>query len=179
MNTRTYAWIALATAATLGATGCTDSTTSLEPETELLSVTPRGGEVNVDTASQVVVTFSHAMDAMMTEYAALHEGDVNGPEVPGTWAMSGDSTAMTFTPEQPLAPATDYTIHLGGGMMDAEGHPVGMGTYGEMMGGMWASQSMMMGGGMMGGGMHEHMSEGWEHPENGSYGMIFTFTTSN
>jgi hypothetical protein len=86
---------------------------------------------------------------------------------------------MTFTPEQPLAPATDYTIHLGGGMMDAEGNPVDMGTHGEMMGGMWAGESMMMGGGMMGGGTHEHMGEGWENPENGSYGMIFTFTTGS
>ena len=178
MNARTFAWIALAAAAILGATACTDSTTSVEPTTELLSVTPRGGEVNVATTSEVVITFSHAMDPMMTEYAALHEGDVHGPEVPGTWAFSGDGTELIFTADQPLKSATEYTIHLGGDMMDAEGHHVDMGTHGEMMGGTWADESMMMGGGMMGGGMHEHMGEGWEHPQNGSYGMIFTFTTS-
>lgn len=176
MTGRNLTWIALGAAVALGATACTESTTSPEPETELLSVAPQGGEVNVDTASQVVVTFSHAMDPTMTEYAALHEGDINGPEVSGAWTMSGDSMAMTFTPDEPLAPATDYTVHLGGGMMDAEGHAVDMGTHGEMMGGMWAGESMM--GGMMGGGMHEHMGEGWQHPENGTYGMAFTFTTA-
>jgi hypothetical protein len=38
-----------------------------------------------------------------------------------------------------------------------------------------------MSGGMhggMNGGQHDHMGSGWNHPENGSYGMIFTFTTA-
>jgi len=33
----------------------------------------------------------------------------------------------------------------------------------------------MMGGGMMDGG--PHMGEGWEH-SNGSFGMVFSFTTA-
>jgi hypothetical protein len=33
-----------------------------------------------------------------------------------------------------------------------------------------------MTGGMMGGG-HDHMNDGWYHSGNGSYGMVFTFTT--
>ncbi len=50
-----------------------------------------------------------------------------------------------------LKSATKYTIHLGGGMMDASGRPVNMDP-GEMMGGQYAGGSMMGGGGMMGGG---------------------------
>lgn len=148
--------------------------------TALVSMSPVGGATDVDPAEPVVVTFDHAIDPAMAEYAALHEGDVNGPEVAGTWSLSGDSTGLVFTQEEPLKPATRYTIHLGGGMIDAEGHHVDLGTNGTHMGGEWATDSMM-GGGMGGGGMdghHEHTGDGWEHPDNGSYGMIFTFTTA-
>jgi hypothetical protein len=51
--------------------------------------------------------------------------------------------------------------------------------HGDMMGGQWATQSMMTGGmGMGSGSMGSHMGTGWQHPDNGSYGMVFTFTTA-
>ncbi len=146
----------------------------------LVRVEPAGGATDVDPTAPVVVTFDHAIDPAMTEYAALHEGDINGPEVAGTWALSEDSTQLIFTQAEPLKAGTQYTIHLGGGLMDADGNHVDMGTNGTHMGGEWAAGSMMGGG--MGGGMHagehEHMGEGWDHPENGTHGMIFTFTTA-
>lgn len=181
MRTRRGRTVALMATVVIGVAACDEGTTTPEPETVLLSVAPAGEAVDVARDAPVVVTFDHAIDPEMTEYAALHEGDVNGPEVAGTWSLSEDSTRLIFTQDEPLKAGTEYTIHLGGGMMDSEGHYVDMGTNGTHMGGEWASGSMM-GGGMHGGGMnggqHDHMGGGWDHPENGSYGMVFTFTTA-
>jgi hypothetical protein len=44
-----------------------------------------------------------------------------------------------------------------------------------MLGGQWATVSVMTGGGMMGGG--NEMGPGWQGT-NGMYGMVFSFTTS-
>ena len=72
------------------------------------------------------------------------------------WSLrswSGDRTRLTFTPSQPLKSQTQYVIHVGGGMQDQHGHG--------------------MGGGHGGG-----MGAGCVHPTNGSYGMVFYFTTA-
>jgi len=122
----------------------------------------------------------------MEEYAALHEGPVTGPEVAGTWARSTDGMTLTFTPDAPLKPATMYTIHIGGGMMDEDGHTVDLDMHGMDMGGEWATESMMTGGmgsgmggmGGMGGQPGTHMGQGWQDPSNGTYGMVFSFTTA-
>ena len=47
---------------------------------------------------------------------------------------------------------------------------------GQMMGGQWASGSMMTGGGTMGGD-GSMMGPGWQGA-NGMYGMVFSFTTA-
>lgn len=162
----------------LVAGACSESESPLDPRVEptaLLSVVPQGGSTGVDRFGPVVVEFDHAMMVGMQEYAALHEGNVTGPEVAGTWTLSADRSLLTFTPAAPLAPSTQYTIHLGGGMMDADGDHIDFGTHGSRMGGAWATQGMM-GGGMMGGA---HMGDGWQHPTNGSYGMVFSFTTGS
>lgn len=86
---------------------------------------------------------------------------------------STDRTVLTFTPAQPLKAQTRYSLHLGGGMRDTDGGFVDYGPCVGQYGGQWATQGMM-GGGMMGGNM---MGEGWRHP-NGTYGMVFTFTTT-
>jgi len=104
----------------------------------------------------------------MEQYARLHEGDVTGPIVPGTWTWSGDRTVLTFVPAQPFKALTQYTVHLGGGMRADDGGYVDYGSCVEQHGGQWANGNMM-GGGMMG--------DGWQHP-NGSYGMVFSFTTA-
>lgn len=161
------------------ATACSDDGTvpADDEPTILLSVQPAGGSVDVDVGTTVVVRFDHAIAEGMEDWAALHEGSVTGPEVTGTWTRSSDGTALTFTPDAPLKPATTYAIHLGGGMMDADGHLVDLGTHGGAMGGQWATQSMMTGG-MMGGQTGTHMGVGWQHPTNGTYGMVFVFTTA-
>ncbi len=160
---------------------CQDGRTEpLHEPAALLSVTPRGGATDVGVATTVMVRFDHAIHDHMTAYAALHEGDVNGPDVPGTWALSEDGTVLSFSPDAPLEPATQYTIHLGGGMTDAQGRHVNLENNGMDMGGEWATGSMMSGGmdGMMD-GRHPHMGDGWQHPSNGSYGMLFTFMTAS
>lgn len=163
---------------------CSETTTNpqvTEPPA-LLSVQPEGGAMDVSVGSDVVVTFDHALARGMEEYAALHEGTVTGPEVSGTWTLSEDGTVLTFVPSASLKPATTYVIHIGGGMTDANGDHVDLDMHGISMGGQWATQSMMtdgMGGmGGMGGQTSDHMGAGWQHPSNGTYGMVFLFTTA-
>ncbi|MGW8268645.1 MAG: Ig-like domain-containing protein, partial [Longimicrobiales bacterium] len=117
-------------------------------------------------------------------YVDVHEGAVEGPLVPGAWSWNADMTALTFTPNAPLEAQTQYVIHIGGGMEDQEGHHINFEAHGFGMGGQWMIQRMHQGGqhgygmgqggGMGGGGM----GAGWTHPSNGSYGMVFFFTTA-
>jgi len=164
------------------AASCSDGgiTTPDEQVTALLSVQPAGGSVDVKIETDVVVRFDHPIAEGMERYAALHEGSVTGPEVAGMWTRSEDGTALTFTPDALLKSATTYALHLGGGMMDADGGMVDLAMHGFGTGGQWATQSMMTGGmgGGMGGQTSGHMGTGWQHPENGTYGMVFTFTTA-
>jgi hypothetical protein len=156
--------------ALLGVAGCHESPTATLEGAVLESVAPAGGATQVEVGTTVVVRFSHAMGAGMEAHAALHEGDVTGPVVPGLWSWSEDRTVLTFVPAAPLRPQTRYTIHLGGGMQDAGGRRVDMTHHGPHLGGRWMSGTMMGGG-------HAHMGAGWRH-QNGSYGMTFTFTTA-
>lgn len=167
-------WLLTLTVAPLALGACSGDPTSPALTARVVSVVPSGGATGVDPNAPIVVTFSHAMRSGMEQYVALHEGDVTGPVVAGIWAWSDDRTALTFTPAQPLKSQTTYTLHLGGGMRATDG---GFVDYGPCIGqynGQWATQDMM-GGGMMGGG--NMMGSGWRHP-NGTYGMVFTFTTA-
>lgn len=156
--------------------GCNGSTTELEEPAALLSVSPQAGAVDVSATAPVQIVFDHAMAAGVEAFAALHEGDVTGPEVPGVWTLSADRTTMTFAPDGALMAATTYVIHVGGAMMDDHGNAADLERHGAGMGGQWATGSMMMGPGGQGGGTH--MGDGWRHPTNGSYGMVFAFTTA-
>lgn len=177
MRARTLGILALVGTVGLGATACENGAASVGPETALLSVTPEGGAQDVDaTSTSIAVTFDHAMRDHAIDYMAVHEGDVTGPEVVGSWMMEENGTHMRFVPDAGLREGTRYTLHLGGGMEDVDGHMVDLETHGMSMGGMWATDSMMTGGMM--GGSHSHMGEGWQVPGNGSYGMVFSFTTA-
>lgn len=174
----------------LGTTACedNDTTTPALEETALLSVIPQGGATDVDPHGPLTIEFSHAMQAGMEDYADVHEGDVEGPLVEGAWSWNGDLTELTFTPAAPLKPQTQYVVHIGGGMLDENGNPINYGQHGFGMGGQWMTEQMHQGGqhgyghgqGGMGGGMGggTGMGTGWTHPTNGSYGMIFVFTTA-
>lgn len=160
---------ALAGLGLLASVACSDDITAPDASTQLASVVPAGGSVSVDPTSSIVVDFTHAMMTGMETYMVLHEGDVRGPAVPGTWTWSPERTRATFAPGNPLRAQTRYTLHLGGGMMDGTGAGIGFGDHGRHMGGEWATGQMMGGsGGMMG--------PGWRHG-NDTYGMVFTFTT--
>jgi len=166
--------VLVATLASLAVAGCF---MGVEPvgETTVLSILPAGGAANVDPGQPIVVQFSHAMGMGTEQYAALHEGDVTGSEVRGTWSWSSDRLRLTFTPAAPLKPATAYAIHLGGGMRDANGALLNYDHCTGQHGGRWLGRSMM-GGSMMGGGSGM-MGSGWRHA-NGTYGMVFVFTTA-
>lgn len=171
--------LGLAAAAALLA-GCSDDGFSPDPlePTLLEAVAPVGGAASVSVGSTVTVTFSRAMMHGMETLAVLHEGPVTGPVVSGQWSWSADRTRLTFTPAQPLKPATRHTLHLGGGIRDAQGRVIDMQHHAAHMGGQWATGGMMQGGGgMMGTGGGSHMGAGWQHA-NGSYGMLFAFTTA-
>jgi len=171
---RCFRMLLTAAALPLAACGSSDTPTQANA-TALLAVSPVGGAIGVDPSGVVTVGFNHAVMAGMEQYAALHEGDVSGAVIAGKWALSADRTTLTFTASAPLKSRTKYNIHLGGGMSDANGKPVNMNP-GGMMGGQYATGSMMTGGGMMQGspGM---MGSGWQGA-GGTYGMVFRFTTA-
>jgi hypothetical protein len=167
-------WLLTLSLAPLALLACSGDPTAPALTARVVSVVPSGGATGVDANAPIVVTFSHAMRSGMEQYVALHEGDVTGPVVLGTWAWSDDRTTLTFTSPAPLKAQTQYTLHLGGGMRAADGGFVDYGSCVEQHSGQWVTQEMM-GGGMMGGG--NMMGSGWRHP-NGTYGMVFTFTTA-
>lgn len=139
------------------------------------SVSPISGATGVAVGSPMAFRFSGAMGAGMEQYVDLHMGDLSGAVVGMSCAWSGDRTVLTCTPATPLQPSTTYAIHMGGGMMSAGGAAVDYTTYGPGMGGQWIMGGMMTSThGGMGWGM---MSNGWRNA-NGSYGMVFTFTTA-
>ncbi len=151
------------------AAGCGFNMMGTESGGLLLSVSPEGGASSVALSADIVIRFNQPMMAGMDQYMALHQGTANGPTTSMTCNWSDGQKTLTCRPGQPLAPATKYTVHLGAGMMNTHGQRIGMDRYGMGMGGQWAT------GGMMGGqtGM---MGSGWAHA-NGSYGMVFEFTT--
>ena len=141
----------------------------------LVSVTPSGGATGVPTSTAVTLRFGVAMAAWMEQYVDLHVGNVEGAVVPIGCAWSPDRTTLTCTPSAPLDPRTTYVLHVGGGLMTQPRQSIDYGHYGPAMGGQWLM------GGMMGSGHGGHawgtMAPGWRNP-NGSYGMVFPFTTA-
>jgi hypothetical protein len=140
----------------------------------LMSVSPAGGATGIAVGSPIAFRFSGAMGAGMEQYVDLHMGDLSGAEVGMSCAWSADRTVLTCTPGSPLVPHTPYALHLGGGMMSAGGMALDY-SAGLGMGGQWIMGGMMTGThGGMGWGM---MGSGWRNT-NGSYGLVFAFTTA-
>lgn len=166
---------ALTLAVLAGLAACARDPSSPAPVTSVVSIVPDGGAAGVDPTAPIVITFSHPMAMGMEAYAALHQSDVTGPAVAGTWTWSADQITLSFSPAQPLMPATGYALHLGGGMHDAVGGDLDYQQCVSQHGGQWVTGAMMGGGGMIGDATM--MGPGWRHA-NGSYGMVFTFTTA-
>jgi hypothetical protein len=172
MQVRVEAWV-LAIAATVGGLGCGDDPTAAGEPTIVMAISPAGGAVDVDPAGAITITFSRSMQMGMEMYAALHQGPVTGPEIGGTWSWMDSGQRLQFVPTTPLAAAAMHTVHLGGGMLDANGDRVGLDSCVTRHGGQRATGGMMGGGMMAGRGM---MGTGWQGADN-TYGMLYTFTT--
>lgn len=155
--------------AVLLAAGCSSGMVDNGAVTQLRSVSPRGGAVDVSTAPDFVFTFDQPVATGMEQYIALHRGGLTGTTQPMNCTWAEGQTRLVCRTSTPLDSVSAYTLHLGGGMMDATGRRVGMGRYGMEMGGNWAT------GGMMG-GQQGMMGSGWQDT-NDSYGMAFGFTT--
>ncbi len=151
----------------------TFTTVSAATRTSLVGVSPAPGTMGVDPSATMTMTFSAAMQTSMIQYVDLHQGTIAGPVAPMTCNWSSGNTILTCQPNQPLQHGTSYVLHMGGGMMDANGHSVDVEHHGMTIGGQPISGGMM--GGMHGGQGTGMMGGGWMDPD-GHYGMEFTFT---
>ena len=151
---------------------CSDSS-SPSSTAELSAVSPVPAATAVATSTTVTLTFDHPMMPGMEQYVDLHHGGVTGPTVPMHCAWSPDQTTLTCTPTNPLAPGSQHTIHVGGGMTDEHGDRVHMDQW-TTHGGQWCTPQML--GGSHDGHPVDMMGHGWEHQNH--YGMLFTFTTA-
>ena len=170
------------TGAVLGLVACgsdsnSNGTTGPEPAgtTVLESVAPAAGATDVDPAGTMTIRFSGPMAAGMQQYVDLHRGGVADPTVPISCAMSADRATITCHPEHPLEPHTGYTLHMGSGMMDAEGHHAEVEQHGMGMGGQPVTGGM---GAMHDGESMGMMGDDWRDPADGHMGMTFGFTTA-
>jgi hypothetical protein len=155
-----------------GLAACSTDMMSYDSDAVIVeSVSPPNGAV-VATTTLVSVTFSHPMMQGMESLIAVHEGSVTGPAVSGSAAWSADRRTLTFTPSASLKAATMYVLHLAPGLRSTDGVYVNHESCG-VMGGRSVSSSMMGSSGR-GPGM---MGDGWQAID-GTYGIIFTFTTN-
>ncbi|HQR17618.1 MAG TPA: Ig-like domain-containing protein, partial [Gemmatimonadales bacterium] len=125
LGTRTFTALLAAVAVSLTA-ACSDST-GTTTTTTLTNVSPAGNATGVAVTAPVVLTFSDSMGQGMEAYMDVHQGTTATGTMPMTCTWSADRTTLTCTHASPFAPGTMYTVHVGAGMKDADGMPVGMG----------------------------------------------------
>ncbi len=169
------------TALLLGA--CTSSTLGLgdSPTVSpaLASLSPAAGTPSVDPKTSIALMFTMSMMTGMEMLVVVHEGTVTGAQVAGRSVWSTDRKTMTFTPSSSLKDKVTYVVHLSPSLRGSNGTMINM-TGGSSMGGQSVTSGMMgaAAGGMMNGllgpGM---MGTGWQ-ASDGTYGMVFTFTTA-
>jgi Big-like domain-containing protein len=152
----------------------TDSPSPSTSVTALVAVSPDGGATGVGPGTSMTMQFSGPMAAGMEQYVDLHDGTVAGPLHAMSCTWSADRTTLTCVPGTPLQANTMYTLHLGAGMVAAAGGTVNIDP-GTAMGGQWLRGGMM--GGLHAGQPMSMMGGDWRG-SNGSYGMMFAFTTS-
>ena len=170
MRTRSVLRFLSVGGATVLVGACNSSTAPTPPAVALASVAPRGGATAVSTSGTTTVTFTDSMMAGTEAYMSMRQGSVSGLAVPMTAHWSGDHMALTMTSNAPLTPGTTYSVHMGGGMKDANGAPIDYGAC-PGLGGQTAT------GGMMGRSMAIEIGTGWMGSD-GNYGMVFSLTTA-
>lgn len=117
------------------------------------------------------------MMAGMEMLVVLHEASVSGAAVPATATWSTDRTTLTIKPQSAMTRATTYVVHLSPSLKDSAGNMINMAP-GTAMGGMSVSGSMMGSSTMMNGQWGLGMAgAGWQ-AANGTFGMMYTFTTA-
>lgn len=163
--------IGLAAFVTGAATGCSDSTAPASAS--LTAVSPAPAAVSVAPGTTISLTFAQSMMTGMEQYMDLHQGAIDGPTVPMACGWNADRTLLTCSPSSPLAGGTQYTIHVGAGMTDSQGHMMDLAEW-TTMGGQWLTSGMM--GGTHAGEPTGMMGAGWKHDSH--YGMLFAFTTA-
>lgn len=184
MSRKSLALVTLASIVVLGACS-TSSSSPTSPAgvgaTDVpvaLSVLPAAAATGVDPTKSVVITFNMSMLSGMELLVVLHEGSVAGPQVTGSTSWSADRHVLTFSPGTALKANTTYVVHLSPSLAGANGKMIDLAQC-TKIGGQYVSGNMMgSGGGMMNGtwgpGM---MGAGWQ-ASDGTFGMLFTFTTA-
>lgn len=146
----------------------------------VVTVSPANATVGVNPAQPIVMNFDRPMMPGMEALVVLHEGTVTGPVVTGTAAWSSNRSILTFTPSVPLKSLTKYVVHMSPGLMSSTGYPINLAAC-EPLGGQYVTTGMMgftQGAGMMNGSWGPGMmGNGWRAAD-GTYGMVFTFTTA-
>jgi hypothetical protein len=170
-----------ALAACSGTAGITTADSKVTADsTIVLALAPANATTGVDLARPIVVTFNRPMMAGMETLVLVHEGSVTGPVVAGPSTWSIDRTVLTFTPATPLKSHTTYVVHLSPSILGANGHPLDLAACARL-GGQSVTSGMMgtaTGSGMMGGSWGPGMmGNGWRAAD-GTFGMVFTFTTA-
>lgn len=170
---RTLRWL-VGFGALASATGCSGGNMTPSSTTALLEVTPSGGAADVAPDGAITIRFSGPMGMGMEQYVNLHLGTINGAVVPVSCTWSADRTTLTCVPSPALQGQRLYTLHIGTGMMDANGYGVVMEDPGVRMGGEPVTSGMMAG--MHAGQPVNAMGAGWRNAE-GHFGLAFGFTT--
>lgn len=137
----------------------------------LMSVSPGAGAIVSSDGASIVLRFSLPMATGMEQWVDLHRGDLAGDTLPLSCAWSSDRSTLTCVPVAPLTPGM-YALHVGGGMLAANGGSLDWGAHHP--GGQWAMPGP---GTNHAGHAWGEMGQGW-HAQNGSYGMVFTFSVS-
>lgn len=146
----------------------------------VLAIVPANLSVSADPSKPVVITFSRPMQMGMETFVVLHEGGVTGSPVAGVATWSDDRTMMTFTPSAPLKARMTWTLHFSPGMRGLDREAIDFAAC-TRLGGRYVTAGMMgltSSSGMMNGSWGSGMMGGGWRAADGSFGMIFSFTTA-
>ena len=171
--------IMLSSAACVGMAGTTEPGSTADSPV-VLSLTPANAATDVNPSGPVTISFDRPMMAGMEALVLVHEGSVTGLIVTGTASWSADRTVLTFAPTAPLKARTAYVVHLSPAMRGTNGQRLDLAACARL-GGRSVTAGMMgttATGGMMNGAWGPGMmGDGWRATD-GTFGMVFTFTTA-
>ena len=144
-----------------------------------LSVLPAAATTGVDPTRPITITFNMSMMSGMEMLVVVHEGSVTGPQVTVSSSWSPDRHVLTITPSVMLKAKSTYAVHMSPSLRGTNGKMIDVtqcATIGcqHVSGGMMDSGASGMMNGSWGAGM---MGAGWKAGD-GTFGMLFTFTTS-